>query len=365
MIWFMAPDLAEASGGIKMMYRMVDALRLVGHDATIWHGQEGHRYDEFRSSAPVHHGLTADLAPGDVLVMHEVGGPRWSFLPGDLPVVMLCQGWVFVLQGVGADDELGPGYPGWPQVCAVLATSAYIERYVVALSGRDLPVYRVPVLIDDATFRPLPKRRIIAYMPRRRGAEMAAAIQLLRRADRLPGWEFRAIDGLAEDEVAAALGEAAIYLSGAEREGFGLPAAEAMASGCVVVGFTGDGGTEFMDPSYCTVVHDADVLGLADGVAEAAHLFDDDRPVWQAGADAGRGVVLSRYGRDAMTSALESAFGEICAPGSTAVVQSGATVRHYQAYAPRTGWHHEAYRWARHRARVALDAWPQRRRADR
>ena len=363
MIWFMAPDLPEASGGIKMMYRMVEGLRLAGHDATIWHGQDGHAYDAFRSSAPVHHGLTADLAPGDVLVMHEVGGPRWSFLPGDLPVVMLCQGWVFVLQDVGADDDLGPGYPGWPRVRGVLATSRYIERYVAALSGPDLPVHRIPLLVDAEVFRPLPKRRIVAYMPRRRGAEMAAAIQLLRRSDRLPGWEFRAIDGLPEDDVAARLGDAAIYLSGAEREGFGLPAAEAMASGCVVVGFTGDGGTEFMDTSYCTVIHDADVLGLADGVAEAAHLFDTDRPAWQARADAGRDVVLSRYSRDAMTTSLTAAFAEICAPRSDAVLRSEATVPHYQSHAPRTGWRHEVYRWARHRVRRGLDRWYERRAA--
>jgi hypothetical protein len=352
----MAPDLPEASGGIKMMYRIVEELVGLGHDATVWHGSVGHRYDSFASTAPVHRALTADLVPGDVLVMHEVGGPRWSFLPGDVPVVMLCQGWVFVLQDVAPGADLGPGYPGWPQVRAVLPTSAYIERYVRTLSGPDLPVYRVPVVVDGAVFRPGPKRRVVAYMPRRRGLEAAAAIQLLRRSGRMAGWEFRAVDAMTEAQVAATLGEAAVYLSGAERDGFGLPAAEAMAAGCYVVGFTGDGGAEFMDPAWCTVVHDSDVLGLADGLAEAARRYDEERAAWQEQVDRGRALVLERYDRARMRVALDEAFGRLLADGSDAVVARAATVPHYQAHAPATGWHHETYRWARRTARRTVDA---------
>lgn len=356
MIWLMAPDLPEASGGIKMMYRIVEELNAAGRDATIWHGGSGHGYSSFRSTARVHRSLTVDLAPGDVLVMHEVGGPRWSFLPGEVPVVMLCQGWSFVLQDIAADTDLGRGYPGWPNVRAVLATSAFIERFVTELSGADLPIHRVPVLVDGQLFRPSAKRRTVAYMPRRRGLEMVAAVQLLDRSNRTPGWTFEALDGLTEEDVAARLGAAAVFMSGAEREGFGLPAAEAMAAGCYVVGFTGDGGAEFMDSADCTVVHDSDVFALADGVAEAARRFDRDRAGLDDQVERARQRVVETYSRDRLREALDRAFTEICDPHSSAVVQSATTAAHYQSHAPKPGLIHGTYRWARRRTRIGIDS---------
>ncbi len=53
------------------------------------------------------------------------------------------------------------------------------------------------------------------------------------------------IDNMNEAKVAEILSESAIFLSTSIYEGFGLPPIEAMACGCVVVGFHGDGGLEY------------------------------------------------------------------------------------------------------------------------
>ena len=288
--------------------------------------------------------------------MHEVGGPRWSFLAGETPVVMLCQGWSFLFEGVAFDDRLNAGYPGWPHVTDVLATSRYIERTVRAMSGPSLPVHLRARGGRCCTFPPARKRRTVAFMPRRRGLEITAALQILRRRGQLPGWMFEPIDGLNEREVGRRLGEAAIFVSGAEREGFGLPAAEAMAAGSYVVGFTGDGGAEFMDPSVCTVVHDSDVLSLADGIAAAADFFDNDRAGYDATVHRAEARILEGYSRAQMVSALSEAFEQICAAGSPAVVRAPAQVSHYQSHAPRPGLVHAAYREARHAVRRVLDS---------
>ena len=356
MIWFMAPDLPEASGGTKILYRIVEELESAGYPARVWHGTSGLTYSSFESTAKVRYGLTLDLHPGDVLVMHEVGGPHWSFLAGASPVVMLCQGWSFVFQDIAVDDRLNAGYPGWPRVTDVLATSRYVERTVRAMSGPGLPVHRVPVVVEPATFQPGPKRRTVAFMPRRRRLEITAALQILRRRGQLAGWTFEPIDGLTERQVGRRLGEAAIFVSGAEREGFGLPAAEAMAAGCYVVGFTGDGGAEFMDPSVCTVVHDSDVLSLADGIAAAADLFDNDRASYDATVRGAEVRIVETYNRTQMRSALVQAFDQICAAGSPALVRTPTQVPHYQSHAPRPGLAHAAYRQARHVVGRVLDS---------
>jgi glycosyltransferase involved in cell wall biosynthesis len=67
-----------------------------------------------------------------------------------------------------------------------------------------------------------------------------------------------------------------IFLSFSEREGFGLPPAEAMASGCFVVGFTGMGGRDYFDPEYSSPVLENDILGYARAAEEAMRRYDSD-----------------------------------------------------------------------------------------
>lgn len=89
----------------------------------------------------------------------------------------------------------------------------------------------------------------VAWMPRKNKA-LALQIQSLTNAllqtHGLGAVKFIAIDGMTLPEVAKALQTCSIYLSTGFPEGFGLPALEAMASGCVPVGFSGLGGFEYM-----------------------------------------------------------------------------------------------------------------------
>ncbi|WP_162143140.1 glycosyltransferase [Granulicoccus phenolivorans] len=351
----MAPDLPTASGGLMMMYAIAEALDAGGLPATVWHGTPGLRYDTFDSAAPVFHGLEAELRPGDLLVLAETGGPKWQFLAAGAPVVMLCQGYTFAYQFLTPQTPVEPGYPGWPNVRAVVATSDYIAAVVGRLSG-DLPVHRVPVLVDDTVFRPAAKQRVVAYMPRRRRTDIEGALQLLRRTGTPAGWEFVAIEGATRAEVAEILGRAAIYLSGAERDGFGLPGAEAMAAGCHVVGFTGTGGAEYLRADTASVVHDDDVLALADALDAAIRAYDSGADWFAERTARGRDLVRNRYAPEVFAREVRASFGTLLAPDSAAVLTEPIRVQHYQAHAPATGWWPTAYRGARRLARRTLTA---------
>jgi glycosyltransferase involved in cell wall biosynthesis len=207
----------------------------------------------------------------------------------------------------------------------------------------------------EERFRPLPKHRQLALMPRRRREDLLGAVQLIRRSGRLDGWEFVLIDGMTQAEVAEALGEAAIFLFGAEREGFGLPGAEAMAAGCYVVGFTGDGAKEYMLPDCCSVVPDSDVVAMADLTLAAMEQFDHDRQTLQGRVDIGRDRVLSRHSSVRVRAALAEVFGELTREASPALMTKAATLPHYQAHGPRYGQLGAAYRGARHTARRLAD----------
>ena len=75
------------------------------------------------------------------------------------------------------------------------------------------------------------------------------------------------------EEVAKALQEALLFLSCGHPEGFGLPLAEAIACGCLVVGYHGLAGRDFALP-HMHVVEFGDLLGLLRGLEHELDRFD-------------------------------------------------------------------------------------------
>ena len=116
--------------------------------------------------------------------------------------------------------------------------------------------------------RGVTKRRQIAYMPRKRPAEIALLQALFRglypEHAEVPWVE---IHDMTRHEVAKVLAESLIFASLSKDEGLGLPPLEAMAAGCLVCGYDGAGGTEYATPENGFWVAD----GHAEGFAHALH----------------------------------------------------------------------------------------------
>ena len=137
-----------------------------------------------------------------------------------------------------------------------LTVSEYSRRY---LSGRAgfAEVAVVPPGVDLGVFRPASeKRHRVCYMPRKWPG----------LAERLREWvrhdvEWLAIDGRPEAETAAILAASTVFLNLGRGEGFGLPALEAMASGCVTCGFAGEGTSDFATPENGFWAGEGDVEG--------------------------------------------------------------------------------------------------------
>lgn len=354
MIRFMAPDLATPSGGIKVIYRFVEHLCALGYDARVWHGTPGFAYESWGSTAPIDTGTELEFAAGDVLVMPETGGSRWSFLSAGHPVVILCQGIDFVFADSDFLSDQPGDYPGWPHATAAIAVSEAIHTFLERACAPGFPLHNVPVQIED-WFRPRTKERRIALMPRRRREDLLGAVQLVRRSGRLGDWQIVLIDAMTQQQVADELGRAAIFLFGAEREGVGLPGAEAMASGCYVVGFTGDGAKEYMLPAHAAVIADSDVVDMCERTLEAMEWFETSPDVLAERAERGRRWVRSRHSAELVRRRLDDAFSAITAPGSPSLLPAAVTLPHYQAHAPRTDVWSRARIGVRRRGRSVLD----------
>jgi hypothetical protein len=143
-----------------------------------------------------------------------------------------------------------------------IATSRSIATFLEQVTHKP-SIPTIPVFINHLIFKPRTKIFQIAYMPRKMPDETEFVRKaFLEIAPDLHGVPWVAIDNMRPPDVAAVLNHSAIFMSLARREGFGMPALEAMASGCVVVGFTGMGGDEYAAADNGVWLACDDVTGL-------------------------------------------------------------------------------------------------------
>lgn len=219
------------------------------HNVAVVHQDHNYRPTWFSTEVQVVCSRKTVLGVNDLLVVPEFMTALLPQLRG-CAKVMLNQG-LFSPGAVWFKDD---------QVCSIVSTSQYITRYI-EFAHPEVATMPVRLGYDKLIFHTgnTVKKKQIAYMPRRRGEEAQRIIKALERRGVLKGWNVVAIDSLPAQGVANVLRESMIFLSFSQREGFGLPPLEAMACGCLVVGFHGHGGAEFFDPAYCYPIQEDDI----------------------------------------------------------------------------------------------------------
>jgi hypothetical protein len=275
----------EITGGIKMAFRHVEALRQAGYTAYIA-TPDGHAPGWFATPAPVL--SLADLVPTtDVLVLPENHKEMLErFAVWGARKLVFCQNQFQIQRGLGGRldyAELGIH----DLICPSQQAAAFCRRRFPAQN-----LWLIPSFIDRNLFHPRGPRKVqIAYAPRKRQQE-AAIVQDLFRAEN-PA--FRALPwvplaGLPEKEIAQLLGESTLYLSLARFESFGLSALEAMASGCLVAGFTGLGGRDYATAQNGFWAIEDDCLDCVDQLTQAVRLMVEGGEQYRAMVEAAQGA---------------------------------------------------------------------------
>ncbi|MSX01943.1 MAG: glycosyltransferase [Actinobacteria bacterium] len=239
-------------GGIKVAYQTVDALLSLGVSACIA-TPDGRASQWFRSSAPVLARAEAlSRMSDDDLLMFSLPHDYVDLKASGRRLVFHCQGTNPLIDPVICDPDV-----------ELLACWRQAREYTVEIAGREST--DVGIQVTESFFyagqTKLASR--VSYMPRR-GAETARRIALAN-----PQLRLEPIDGLDEDGVAARLAVSSVFIASSEGEAFGLPALEAMASGCIVLSVPVVGGTEFLrDGDNC-------FYGDVDHLARSAKLLTD------------------------------------------------------------------------------------------
>lgn len=278
---FLAPDDPTPYGGIRKIYEFVDILVAAGTEAWVVHQRAGFSVEWFTHNTPVTSRQQVTCSADDVLVVPEMMGDSIPSLATGIRKVVLNQNMYQANdRHFTRDDVLG-----------VVVVSEH-NRIFCAAAYPGTRLERIRCGVDSQMFAPKPKRRHIAYMPRKRSAEAALVVEALRRRGALRGWTLTPIDGCSQAQAASILSEAAVFLSFSEREGFGLPPLEAMSAGCIVVGFHGLGGQEFFRTDCSLPVPEDDLTTFILRAERVLQQFDDEGFAEMAG-EARKQVVQS------------------------------------------------------------------------
>jgi glycosyltransferase involved in cell wall biosynthesis len=167
--------------------------------------------------------------------------------------------------------------------------------------------------IDPKLYYPQEKKKQICFMPRKNLEDAKQVLYMLRYRKKLAGWTVREIKDMSEARAAEILRESMIFLSFGHPEGFGLPPAEAMASGCVVIGYHGNGGREFFTKTTGFPIEVGDILGYARTVEDVIERFSFDiEGLWQTARN-GAAFVRETYSPEAERESIVSCWNSILA----------------------------------------------------
>ena len=259
----LCPDNNLPSGGIRILYRQVDILNRHGVEAFIFHSKEGFRCSWFENStktASFRRSLMArPRSEFDYVVVPEIYGESTiPYLKG-YKKVLFNQSWCYTFQDYRLGARLEETLYGDPETVAVMASSEYIADYL-SFAFPKLKVSRVHCSLNPEIFgHQSEKKNQICYMPRRNADDAKQVINILGLRGALDDFKIVQIEDRSEREVAEILKESLVFLSFGHLEGFSLPPAEAMASGCIVIGYHGFGAKEFMKPNISFPIEAGDI----------------------------------------------------------------------------------------------------------
>jgi len=266
-LYFICPYESRPVGGIKQIYRQVDILNKAGLEAFVVHPNEGDRCEWFQNETKIIYNSkifdelhqrkskslkkrfkkifsNADLSEG-ILVIPEIFGANISKISYDNNFVIFNQNCFYTFNGFSLFKEVNE-YP--------YNSKKHLGTIVVSANSKD-------------------KKLRVAYMPRKLEEDVNQVIQILKARNSIGNWEFTPIDNKSEEEVALILKESAIFLSFNHREGFGLPPLEALACGCVVIGYTGQGGKEYFENTFSYAIENGDIFNFVKKIEEVADTY--------------------------------------------------------------------------------------------
>ena len=304
-LYFICTENKKPVGGIKQLYRQVDILNKNGFNAFIVHRKKGFRHKWFENETKIIYNLGTfnkidkifkkkikpfkiiknyirtkkddPIEENGILIIPEIFGPYLNTLNDNIKKVIFNQNCYYTFNNCTLDlTKNKPVYLD-KNFLASIVVSEDSKKYLEYTFPKSI-THRIHLGINTSKFfyKKVLEKKQIAFMPRKLEDDIIQIINILKIKSNLKNWDFVEIDNKTEDEVAIILNESSIFLSLNHREGFGLPPAEAMASGCIVIGYAGQGGKEYFKPEFSFKIDEGNIIQFVEKVEEIAIKLDNN-----------------------------------------------------------------------------------------
>lgn len=290
------------SGGIRVLFEHVSVLRGAGFDAAIFAPEFSEFEKGFDIDVPVLLGTDHALRKSDIIVRPETSHSDGIAKIGRrMRQVLFVQNQFYIRHCLGSHRRVAD--IGIERViCGSRGIKRFLAEYVSVPDATVIP-YAVPK--PDTSFA---KHLAVAYMPRKRHQEieMIRHLVTLTRPD-LASIPWVEIDGFSYEESLKILAESSVFLSLQRFEGFGLPAVEAMAAGCLVAGFSGVATSDYAHSNNGWWVPEDDIEAATRAVCAALTEARAATTLAKARVEAGRATAC-QYSEKARDTALLEFF---------------------------------------------------------
>jgi hypothetical protein len=278
-IYYFCPDFPQPSAGTERLYRHVFHLNRLGYNAVVAHQTRGFELTWHEYRVPVvwiEDGL--DIRPDDVLVYPEGMVPLMQETRAfPCKRVVIALNWAYIHRNL-------PNGETWLDygINQAMTPSPLIKAFLEWSMGLDVTLVGNYVDTKRYLYDPAIKRLKISYMARKDPAGDILHAVFKRKSNPVSSsLEWVRLENMEEGEFAGHLMESRIFLATSTQEGMPTSMLEAMASGCLVVGFSGVGGNDYLIGSggvqNCILIENGNVPGLGRALDYVLRELERDR----------------------------------------------------------------------------------------
>lgn len=315
-ILFICPITQKPIGGIKQIYKQVQVLNELNFNAYVLHqfnfnkmdwiefdvpkiyssevfqnlmiGKKNKtKIDYFKSSLfgkllrefmviiGFKKNLTKDqtiISKQDIIVIPEIFVENWDNLYPENEFIIYIQECFLLLRNNPKTFRIREKILS-PKMLGVLLNSEYGNSYLKYIFP-DIQIFKIRHSIGFSKPGEIKKEKILLYTSRKLKSDSNQVVNIIKIRGKLADWKIIDMNKngqvLSDEDFEDLMQKSAIFLSFSETEGFGLPPAEAMKCGCIVIGYTGYGGRDYFLEEFSYPIEERNILQFVKTIEEVA-----------------------------------------------------------------------------------------------
>ena len=224
----------------------------------------------------------------DFVILPEL----WAHLANDMLIKKKIKYAIFVQNGyaMNSSNDKKEIHRAYKNSEFILSYSKDISKCVQAafkIKKNKIITTSISISVD----KNLNKKNLITYMPRKLPSHSNNLLFFIHPY--LPrNWTIRSIDQLNENKVFDIFKKSRIFLSFSDMEGLGMPPIEAAIMGNKVIGYTGQGGSEYWKKPLFEKIENGNIIKFQETLLKNIKLINDQ---WIKKTSKERKILIKKY----------------------------------------------------------------------